>query len=107
MLEPAIVSVNGRDYTVIPFNPSEALEYLHALILARATGRHLASLGKVALHHCVTPEGKGLDNEGHFQEVFSQFPADMLELETMAIDALCDPWEGKANKDEPITKENE
>ena len=95
MLEPTTVSVNGRDYTVIPFNPLDALDYLHAMIITRATGRNLASLGKIAIDHCVSPDGRRLEDKGVFQEQFCKYPEDMLELETKAIDALCEPWEGK------------
>lgn len=100
MLEPKAVDVNGREYLVQPFNASEALKYLHGMIVARATGRGLAELGKIALDHCATPMLESLSKPLVFDRHFNQYPQDMLELESKAMDILCAPWESSASDED-------
>lgn len=98
MLDPVGVIVNGREYAVNPFNPGQAFDYLHAMVVARGTGRGVSGLGRAALMQCVTPDGRRLENADVFEKWFAEHPADMLELETRAMDALCAPWEGKTEE---------
>lgn len=102
MLEPVVVETNGNRYTVTPFSPQRAHAYLHDLILARATGRGLAALGKVALGQCISPEGVGLDKGTEFEKWFATHPRDMLELEALATDALVSPWESAGTHEERV-----
>lgn len=99
MLEPTAVNVNGREYTVQPFNPETAFSFLHLLAETRAMGRGAVAIGKIALNQCLTPELKALDNKANFQAWFAGHPEDMLELETKALDVLVAPWEGTATQD--------
>lgn len=95
MLEPKEVVVNGRNYIVNPFNPSQAHSFLHALIVGRGTGMNIAGLGRTTLSQCLTPapEMKPLSDDAVFGQWFNEHPADMLALESAALDALTEPWE--------------
>lgn len=89
-------TVNGREYGVRMFDALEAFQYLHNLILARAVGRGLTGLGRIALGRCVDPKGRDLSNDEDFRASFADNPADMLELERKAIETLTAPYEGVA-----------
>lgn len=88
------IEVNGRNYTVKMFSPMEAFDFIHRLVLGRATGEKLEQIGILALRQCHTPDGKSLDDKATFEAHFSAYPADMLDLESAAIDALVEPYEG-------------
>lgn len=71
---------------------------MHRLGLTRVTGAGLAEIGKIALGQCLTPatpNHEQLSDDAIFTGWFSKYPADMLELEAAAIDALARPWEGR------------
>lgn len=94
-MEPVkTIEVNGRNYTVKMFSPTEAFDFIHRLILSRATGERLEHIGILALRQCFTPGGKALNDKATFEMHFSEYPMDMLDLESAAIDALVEPYEG-------------
>lgn len=92
-LMPKSVTINGRSYTVVPLNPSLAFDFIHHLIHARVTGINMAGIGKAAIGQCCNPIMKRLSEAVVFEEHFSQYPEDMLPLETAAIQALTAPYD--------------
>lgn len=103
MLEPVEVEVNGRKYTVNPFNPIDAYNFHHDWINAVAYGRSVAALGMKCIGQCCDSMQRNLGIQENFQKIFSEYPEDMFELEVKAKEALTGPFETK-KKD---TKKNE
>lgn len=99
MLEPKEVIVNGRSYCVNPLNPEDAHEFMHKLIVVRAFGVGMDTLGRKVLAQCHDRMGRSLGTAEHFQKCFSEFPEDMLELESKALEVLCAPWEATSGSE--------
>ena len=92
MLEPVEVDVNGRKYTVNPFNVMKAFEYYHEFTNAKLNRLPTTSLGLQAVRQCVTPDLKALSDNAVFEKCFSDHPEDLLVLEKLAEDVLTSPF---------------
>ncbi len=104
MLEPKSVEVYGQKYTVNPFTPTEALEFIHRLIFARATGQGMGALGRIAISQCLDSGNNDLSDKVTFKAHFTKYPESMLELERVAIETLTAPFE-RADKKEAVGAE--
>ena len=86
------VTVNGREYKVMMFDPMTAFDFFCELQNLRENKLPHTHLGKKALGRCRTDMARELSDEVVFTEHFSKYPEDMFELMAKAVDALCRPF---------------
>lgn len=100
MLDPVKVEVNGRYYTVMPMRPPDVFDYLCDETALLRSGQSLGPLGWRVFSHVYDPNGRKLvenNKRDNFISWFTEYPEDMLILQTEAVKALFGPFLKPAN----------
>lgn len=104
-LEPKKIDINGREYLCFPFDPMTAMEFIHQFQTVLNNKGDMAAISRRAIGQCRTPGmGRSLSDEAVFLEHFTEFPEDMIDLSSKAIETLIVPFGSKAkntNKKKP------
>jgi hypothetical protein len=95
MLAKRNVTINGREYTVHPFRPIDALEFLHERTRTLANRQSTFTQAREIYCQCDDEMGRSLADDEAFFKCFTDHPEDMLDLEKAAMEILVAPFVSK------------